>query len=71
VLSGSALPDDAVSIRQTLLSREIVAALHERVPSVVAWTVNRAARARQLAGYGVDGITSDRIPVLAEIARFG
>lgn len=71
VLTGEPLPDQAVSIRQTLLSPGVVGALHERVPSVVAWTVNRAARARQLRAFGVDGITSDRVRAIHEIARSG
>jgi glycerophosphoryl diester phosphodiesterase len=66
VLAGGRLPDDAVSVRQTLLSRDVVAALHEHVPLVIAWTVNRAARARQLVACGVDGITTDRVIALHE-----
>ena len=69
VLAGDPLPDDAVSVRQTLLSREVVAALHERVPEVIAWTVNRAARARQLMAFGVDGITTDRLTRASLVER--
>ena len=71
VLSGGRLADDAVSVRHTLLTREIVAELHERAPSLVAWTVNSARRARQLVDLGADGITTDRFAVLHEIARSG
>jgi glycerophosphoryl diester phosphodiesterase len=64
VLAGPALPDEAVSVRQSLLSREVVAVLHTRVPAVVAWTVNYPRRARQVRNFGVDGMTTDRLAVM-------
>ncbi len=64
VLAGPALPDEAVSVRQSLLSGEVVAALHTRVPTVVAWTINYPRRARQARHFGVDGITTDRLAVM-------
>lgn len=68
VLAGPALPDEAVSVRQSLLSREVVDALHVRVPAVVAWTVNYRRRARQVRGFGVDGVTTDRLAVMGALA---
>lgn len=68
VLAGAALPDEAVSVRQSLLSREVVAVLHERVPAVVAWTVNQPRRAAALRRFGVDGVTTDRLAVLQSLA---
>jgi glycerophosphoryl diester phosphodiesterase len=69
VLALQQLPDEAVSIRQSLLSAGVVAALHERVPSVIAWTINTVLRARQVHTYGVDGLTTDRRTVLREMSR--
>ncbi|HEY1485233.1 MAG TPA: glycerophosphodiester phosphodiesterase [Micromonosporaceae bacterium] len=65
VLAGAVLPDEGVSIRQWLLADAgVVGRLHERAPEVIAWTINDPARARRLAGYGVDGITTDSRAVL-------
>jgi hypothetical protein len=64
VLAGGALPDEGISIRHWRLAADVVARLHERAPEVIAWTVNDPARARRLAGYGVDGITTDSRVVL-------
>jgi glycerophosphoryl diester phosphodiesterase len=65
VLAGGALPDEAVSVRHWLLADgAVVARLHERARSVIAWTVNDPARARRLAGWGVDGVTTDSRAVL-------
>jgi glycerophosphoryl diester phosphodiesterase len=64
VLAGGALPDEGISIRHWRLAADVVVRLHERAPEVIAWTVNDPARARRLAGYGVDGITTDSRAVL-------
>lgn len=64
----AAPPDDfaeaGVTVRHSLLDASTVTRLHERTPTVVAWTVNRTARARRLASAGVDGITTDRAGVM-------
>lgn len=64
VLSAGALSDDAVTIRHSLLSADVVHELRKLTPAVVAWTVNDPARARRLRDLGVDGVTTDRIAVL-------
>jgi glycerophosphoryl diester phosphodiesterase len=64
LLGAGALADDAVSVRHTLLTPEVIARLHRQVPAVVAWTVNDRRRARQLRRFGVDGVTTDRPAVL-------
>jgi glycerophosphoryl diester phosphodiesterase len=64
VLAADQLPDDAVSIRHSLLTADVLARLHERVPLVVTWTVNSVGRARELRALGVDGVTTDRTAVL-------
>jgi glycerophosphoryl diester phosphodiesterase len=68
VLDGRQLRQDGVSVRHTLLDAAVVAALHEQVPLVVAWTVNGVGRAQQLRRDGVDGITTDRLAVLRSLS---
>lgn len=68
VLAVPALPDAAVTVRHTLLDAGVVARLHERVATVVAWTVNDVRRAAQLRDLGVDGVTTDRTEVLRNLA---
>jgi glycerophosphoryl diester phosphodiesterase len=68
VLAGGELPDAAVSIRHSLINGESLEQLHARVPIVVVWTVNELARARRLRELGVDGVTTDRLAVLRELA---
>jgi glycerophosphoryl diester phosphodiesterase len=64
-------PDaDGVSVRHTLVTSErVVRALHDRVPEIVAWTVNRVERARQLLQLGVDGITTDSLSVARAVSE--
>jgi hypothetical protein len=64
LFAAGPLPDEAVSIRHTLLRPGVVERLHEHIPTVVAWTVNSLARARQLRAIGVDGLTTDSLEVL-------
>lgn len=68
VLAGRGLADEAVSIRHTLLTDESIKALHELVPTVVAWTVNNLPRAYRLRELGVDGVTTDRLAVLRALS---
>ena len=63
-LALPAIPDHAVTVRHTLLTRDVVAALRERGPRVMTWTVNDLVRARQLMDLGVDGVTTDSTEVL-------
>ncbi|MGQ0467762.1 MAG: glycerophosphodiester phosphodiesterase [Sporichthyaceae bacterium] len=69
VLSGPPLSDDAVTVRHSLLTHEVVARLREKVPTVMCWTVNDPRRAEQLVAAGVDGITSDSIDVVRLVAE--
>lgn len=64
VLAEGRLPDDAVTIRHSLLNAGVLDRLHGRVPEVVAWTVNSAGRARHLHALGVDGVTTDSTAVI-------
>lgn len=56
---------DGVSVRHTLLDDGALVELRRLTPCVVAWTVNRPARARQLLDRGVAGVTTDRREVLS------
>jgi glycerophosphoryl diester phosphodiesterase len=58
-----------VSCRHTLIDERTVAELHRRGLEVVAWTIDDPDRAAQLAGWGVDGITTHRVATLR--ARLG
>jgi hypothetical protein len=57
-------PIDGVSISETLLNRRIVRLVREGAETIVAWTVNSRARARELTLIGVDAIVTDdlRLP---------
>lgn len=70
LLGAGRLPDDAVSIRHTLLSAAVVDRLHECAPQVVAWTVNDLRRARELQAMGVDGVTTDSNAIVSSLAAF-
>ena len=58
---------EGVSAARWLLTEEDVRAFQARGLRVIAWTVNATAEAEKLAGWGVDGITSDRLELLATL----
>jgi hypothetical protein len=68
VLAGPPVPDSAVTVRHGLLSADVVARLHAVGTPVMTWTVNEPARAAELIGFGVDGVTSDSVEVLRRVA---
>jgi hypothetical protein len=51
---------DGASVRSNLLAGGVAARLRERLPLLLAWPVNDARAARELAGLGVDGLITDR-----------
>ena len=51
-----------ISCKHTLITPGLVRRLHERGYLVVAWTVDDADRAMELARWGVDGITTNVFP---------
>ena len=57
-------PIDGVSISETLLNRRIVRLVREGAETIVAWTVNSRARARELTSIGVDAIVTDDLRLL-------
>ena len=59
-----------VSCRHSLLDRDVIAAFHDAGLAVIAWTVDGGERARDLARWGVDGITTNRVEAIrAALAR--
>ena len=58
-----------LSPRHTELRRADVEALHHDGVRVIPWTVNEPARMRELIGWGVDGIITDRPDLLLGLVR--
>jgi glycerophosphoryl diester phosphodiesterase len=56
---------EGVSIHRRLLDAATVADLRRRADMVLAWPVATAEEARRLAGWGVDGMISERYEALA------
>ncbi len=50
-----------ISCRHTLLTEAVVRQLHARDLQVVAWTVDDPDRARELAAWGIDGLTTHKV----------
>lgn len=71
VLDGPALADEAVTVRHSLLTPDVLERLRAVVPAVMTWTVNDPRRARELLAAGIDGITSDSPVVLRLVAEHG
>lgn len=57
-----------VSIRQAVLTADTMASLHQAGLFVQAWTVNTVARLNQLAGWGLDGVTTENLTLLDAVA---
>jgi glycerophosphoryl diester phosphodiesterase len=62
--ANNAHPPTGTSIRHTLLSRELVARLHDSGLLVYAWTANTQERADELVSWGIDGLISDDLDLL-------
>ena len=50
-----------VSCRHTLLTESMVHEMHGHQLEVIAWTVDEPERAEELASWGIDGITTNRV----------
>ena len=50
-----------VSCRHSLLTDDVVAGFHEAGLAVAAWTVDEGDRARELARWGVEAITTNQV----------
>lgn len=58
---------DAISIQAHLLDEQVVRALKARVRIVMTWPVNNRQLLDQVTGWGVDGVTSDSLDLIATI----
>lgn len=58
------LPVDYVIVHKSLVTRRLVQLLHSAGRRIFAWTVNDAPTMLRLAGWGVDGIISDKTKLL-------
>jgi len=66
---GGAFPETPVAVRHSLLrSRGEVESLQRWAGTVGVWTVDDAARARELRDWGVHSVTSNDVRVLAALA---
>lgn len=63
------LPIDAVMAHQSLVTRKLLGEVHDAGKRLYVWTVNRRSTMVRLAGWGVDGIISDRTDVLTQSLR--
>lgn len=54
----------AIDAKHTLLDRGTIDAAHAAGLAVATWTVNDPARARELAGWGVDTLITDAVDLL-------
>ncbi len=62
-------PWSGVSVHRKLLSAEAVRRLRTVGPVVTTWPVNSMEAFDEAMGYGVDGISSDSLDVLAEVRK--
>jgi hypothetical protein len=66
--SGGVGAAQGVSIREQLLTPDVISSLHAAHLFVQAWTVNDIVRVNDLARWGVDGVTADNLAVLDAIS---
>ncbi|MBA2278138.1 MAG: glycerophosphodiester phosphodiesterase [Chloroflexia bacterium] len=59
----------AVSIHARYLTPRLTQRFHDARTTVISWPINDIALARHLFDLGVDGFTTDNIPLLERIAR--
>jgi hypothetical protein len=55
---------DGVTIRHQFVTEDTMAALKERNLIVLAWTVNDLASVNRLVALGVDGVSTDSLPIM-------
>ncbi|MBI5947683.1 MAG: glycerophosphodiester phosphodiesterase [Chloroflexi bacterium] len=60
----------AISIHRRLLSAAAVAALKEKASAVVTWPINTVGHLEEVAGWGVDGVTTDSLALLRAVHAF-
>lgn len=60
---------DAVTVDGRLLNFEFIAELHAHSLAVLAWTIDRSEDMKTLLALGVDGLTSNRPDLFAQLAK--
>ena len=68
LLARDVLLDAGVAVRHTLLDASTIGRLHALTPWVGAWTVDDVDRARRLADWGADSVTTDNPAVVRALA---
>lgn len=63
------LPVNCIIPRRSLMTRELIDQAHYRGKSIMTWTVNGRRSMLRLAGWGVDGIISDKTQLLVKTLR--
>jgi glycerophosphoryl diester phosphodiesterase len=61
---GTLAAIDGVSVRESLLTPEALAALQRRQLLVYAWTVNDVRRLNELVTAGIDGVITERLDIM-------
>jgi glycerophosphoryl diester phosphodiesterase len=59
------LPVEYVIVHKSLVTRMLVERIHEAGRKIMVWTVNHARAMQRFAAWGVDGIISDDVVLLA------
>lgn len=59
------LPVEYVIVHKSLVTRMLVERIHQAKRKIVVWTVNHARAMQRLSTWGVDGIISDDVALLA------
>lgn len=54
-----------IAVHRRLLSHDLVSRLHQVAPIVTTWPINAIETLERVLSFGVDGITSDNLDVLA------
>ncbi len=62
-------PTEWVIPQFKLMDRELVEQVHAAGKRIMVWTVNRASRMREFAGWGLDAIISDETELLVRSLR--
>jgi glycerophosphoryl diester phosphodiesterase len=63
------MPVEWVIPQVDLVDRELIELIHAARKKIMVWTVNRAARMRELADFGADAIISDETELLVRSLR--
>jgi glycerophosphoryl diester phosphodiesterase len=65
------LPIQFVIAKESLVTPQLIGKAHDRGKELFVWTVNRKSSMVRLAGWGVDGIISDKTDLLCATLRPG